>query len=121
MSCACGENSCSSDLIVNQGVDLGFRWPVFDADNEPVDLTGWTARMQARDKAGGILRAEWTTDLNGGLTFEDMNFLRLDIAAEQSAAWSWRKAQYDIHLSSPTDGPFYLAGGWIQVVPSVTT
>lgn len=119
--CNC-DGGGTHDLRIPVGVDYGYRWPVLDATTGlPKDLTGWTAKMQIRNRPlpSGVLRDTFTTD--DSLTTGD-GYVDLHLEETDTADWSWPQGVYDIHLWNPAnEGPFYLTGGKVCVIPGVTT
>lgn len=64
----------------------------------PVDLTGYSARMQVRKKFGGDVLIELTTDPNGGISLDEANgVVTVDMTAEQTADID-RSGVYDLEL-----------------------
>jgi hypothetical protein len=67
----------------------------------PVDLTGYTARMQIRDPATDELLFEMTTE-DGGIDIDAVeNTITLLIAAADVQAFSWLRGVYDLEMISP--------------------
>lgn len=65
---------------------------------EPVDLTGYSARMQIRKKFGGTLLIELTSDEDGGITLGGPEgTVTIDMTAEQTAEIT-RSGVYDLEL-----------------------
>lgn len=119
-ACGCSGSTGlrTDDLTVPQGSDFGYVWPVFTADGTPLDITGWTAVMEARQSVGGELRATFSTGLGNGITISG-NELTLLIDGDDSVGWTWQRAVYEIRVSSPTEGPFYFTSGTLRVKPGV--
>lgn len=87
------------DLTIEQGATWAedFFWLVDDA---PVDLTGATARLHARDgiASGGTLLFE-LTDANGGILLGgDAGSIGLRMSAEATAALSASEGLYDLEI-----------------------
>lgn len=107
-------------LQIDQGATFrrALRWLRQDA---PVNLTGYTARMEIRDKVGGTVLHRLDT-ANGGITLGGADgTIMLHIAADVSAAWSWRTGAYDLELVEPTGDVIRLVQGGVQISPEVTT
>jgi len=87
-----------SDLAINQGADFFVRFQVKDSTDTIVDLTGYTAKSEIRDVAGGVLIGTFTavTGTNGyiDLTMEDA-------ITNALAAGSY---VYDIFIMNATTG-----------------
>ena len=66
----------------------------------PTDMSGYTARMHIRDKVGGTLLLELTTE-NGGITLDNAaKKIHRTISAEDTAALTVKKAVYDLEMVS---------------------
>lgn len=128
-----------ADLLVAQGADnaWGFVYKRRPADSpddpfEPVDLTGWTARMQMRRRPGAV--PVWAT-----LTEDDGITLgadgRIVIFLPASATESWEApasredldtgdlsfvGQWDLELTDTTGAVLRFAEGRVQVDADVT-
>lgn len=79
----------------------GFRSqtaPVVIRYNAPVDLAGYTARQQFKDKIGGTVLYEITTE-NGGIIIDSAEkTIGRTIPADVTAALTWKKAVYDLEM-----------------------
>ena len=92
-----------------------------EPDYQPVNLTGYTARMEIRDKYGGVLlyRLDSASDtisispLDGEFAFE--------IPASETETWNWRNAVYDIELVDADGRVTRILQGTITLTPEVTT
>jgi hypothetical protein len=87
-------------------IDQGCTWQqrlVYKAGDPavPVDLTGWTARMQVRatvDSPEVLL--ELSTE-NGGITLGGpTGEISLDVSAATTAAFTWTSGLFDLELVS---------------------
>lgn len=111
------------DLDIEQGTD--FRMVLHltskPPDPQPLDLTGYTARSQMRLNYGhDTVLYERTTE-NSGLTIDGpAGTITLAIPGEDSAAWVWRAAVYDLELVDPSGRPKRLFKGAVHVDPEVT-
>lgn len=106
------------DLRINQGETFRVSIPVLDADGDPVPLTGLTARGQIRSYAASPTALyEWSTaELN--VAFDDSDVV-LTVPAADSAAWTFRTAQWDLELDD--DGVVTrLVEGHVIVYPEIT-
>lgn len=87
--------------------------------NEPVNFTGYTARMQIREKIDSVEFIKELTTENGGITIDVANSkITLNISATDTAAFTFNSAVYSIELVSTTVVPF--ATGTITLVKEVT-
>ena len=70
--------------------------------NSPVDLTGYTANMDIKNRVGGTLIMS-LTNVNGGILLSTVTkTITLVIAAAVTDVATWRTATYDLDLVSPT-------------------
>jgi hypothetical protein len=110
------------NMVCEQGATFqrSFRW--VDADEQPILLTGWSARMQVRtsykaaeplvsldsDALGGIV----LTPAEGGI------YLELDAAA--TAELPAKQGVYDLEMVSPTGEVTRLLQGTFTITPEAT-
>lgn len=89
--------------------------------NTPTDLTGFTARMSIRDKAGGTELLSLTT-ANSGVEVDNLaKAITLNLSAVDAASLTWKKGVYDLELVSPSSEVTLLLYGKVSVVAEVTT
>jgi hypothetical protein len=69
--------------------------------NTPVDITGFTARMDIKDKVGGTVLLALTTDVAGGIVVDPTaHTIVITISATDTAALLWTKGVYELELVS---------------------
>lgn len=89
--------------------------------NEPVDMTGFTARMSIKNKVGGTELLSLTT-ANGGIIIQEAeDLITLLISATDTAAFTWTKGVYDLEMVSPGGVVSALLTGTVTVKAEVTT
>jgi hypothetical protein len=93
-----------------------------DSLDVPVDLTGYTAKMQIRKR---VTSAEPYIELNtedGGITLGGvLGTILLEISAEDTAALTWRgNAVYDLELTPANGATKRLLQGTVTFSPEVT-
>lgn len=91
----------------------------------PIDLTGWKARMQVRSSISASSVLLSLTTENGGIELGDeLGTIRLVLSAEQTAAITWSEGVYDLELINPdaTNGDFVkrFLSGKVNVSKGVT-
>lgn len=120
----------------------GLRWTTASRDEDgnvvrdpdthkivriPVDLTGWTAKMQIRDKKpnGRLLATLGTPDLSvrdgdislGGVTGQ----VTFSLPGAKTERWQhFGKVVYDVEMVSPSNQKIRWLEGTIEVSPQVT-
>lgn len=90
--------------------------------NEPLDLTGYTARMQIREKLDSTtFIKEFTTDVGEGIEIDTANFkISITISATDTAAFTFSSAVYSLELVSSTGIVSPLLNGNLTLVKEVT-
>ena len=107
-------------------------WRQFSGDGllvlrQPMDLTGWQARGQVRDKPGGTLLWSWHSnpaENPDSLVIVDVALSQfvLTMTAQQAAALDWSKGVYDAEAIAPGGQVYKLADiSSISVLREVTT
>jgi hypothetical protein len=88
--------------------------------NQPVDLAGYTARMQIREKITSDTVLESLTSSNGKILLDNTNkSISLIISATTTAAYIWKTGVYSLELEK--DGAVIpLIYGSVSVEPEVT-
>jgi hypothetical protein len=108
------------NMICPQGATFSKRltWSI---DDVPVNLTGYTARMQAKDKVGSACSpvVNITTE-NGGITLDDEGNIDLLISASDTAEIHAKDYFYDLELVVGSTVYRVIEGKFI-VTPEVTT
>jgi hypothetical protein len=98
--------------------------PLFDANGAPIDIAGWSARLEVRYAPGHpTLLAYWATDYPAAALRLENSAAVLVVnrdLAEASLAWPWRLAQYDLALRAPNGRPARPHRGIARVIPGIT-
>ncbi len=107
------------NMVCPQGATFSQRltWTIND---DPVDLTGYTARMQARIGYGDSCTPLFTiTTENGGITVDDEGNIDLVIDSEETETFKAKEYLYDLELDSGAEVYRIIEGKFI-VTPEVT-
>lgn len=89
--------------------------------NEPIDLTGYTARMQIRAKIDDpVILTELTTENNGIILNNTTKSIILQITAIATAAATWKSAVYNLELISSGGQVTTLCVGNLTLTKEVT-
>jgi hypothetical protein len=87
----------------------------------PVDLTGYTARMQIREKLDATAVLKELTTANGGITLGTTNGeINLYISAVDTTAFTWSAGVYDLEMIAPGGDVKRLIEGSVVVLKEVT-
>lgn len=107
------------DFTLEQGTD--FELPV----RVPMDLTGYSARMQVRAKAGDPVVALSLTTENGGITIENSvdplvtpSVITVRVTPAQTSPLTLKRGVYDLELAGPK--VIRLLKGKVTIDPEVT-
>ena len=91
------------------------------AYNTPVNLSGYTARMQLRTKIDDTTTLDEYTTINGKIQIDTVNYaITILVDAVTTAAYSFSSALYSLELVSGTGVVTQLATGTITLVKEVT-
>ena len=98
--------------------DIQFAWKI---DDTPVDLSGYTARMQARRRADSVTAALTLTTENGRITLGDAaGTITLDVSADDMENVDAAEYVYDLELESAGGEVYRLLEGKFTVSAEVT-
>jgi hypothetical protein len=107
-----------ADLTVTKGLAraLQFTW---NADGVPVNLTGCTAKLQA--KVGGAGAALFTLTTGAGITLGGaLGTIALAFSAAQTGLATLDQARYDLVITYANGTQEVLMEGVISVKPTIT-
>ncbi len=109
------------NFTIEQGASLTRPFVWKDGNGDPVDLTGYTARMQVRPTVQSSTVLLELTTANGRITLGGANgTVTLVISPQTSAGITWRRGVYDIELMSADGTVTRFLEGEIQVSREVT-
>ena len=108
------------DMRVHQGETWACTLSIKDDNDNPVDLTDYTAKMQVRDKAGGTLLKELATGGSGITITGASGEIALALTAAETAVLAFREGVYDIYILSSSSTKTYLLKGRFIVTQRVT-
>jgi hypothetical protein len=103
------------DFSIEQGSSYSVTFTYNDADNNPVDLTNWCARISWLTNDGNtqVFTSENTDPSLYNLTCGPSGEVVFQIPATVTNGYTFNSAKYDLELESPTD--LYTGGGNIVV------
>lgn len=85
------------NLSIEQGATFEQEIRYKDSTGNPIDLTGYTAKMQIRNAKDNTLVIELSTD-NGKITITE-NQLNIVISATETSAMSLKDMVYDLEIT----------------------
>ena len=114
-------SAATLDFNIEQGATFSHRLEWKDSREQPIDLTGYTARMQVRAKKSSDTVLVELTTANGRITLGGANgTIDLKIEATVTAGFNWTKGVYDLELESGAGFVTRLVEGNVTVLLEVT-
>ena len=114
----------TNSIELNLVNSLGYKTYTSDGViefNEPVDLTGFTARMQLREKIDSDTVLKELTTENSGILIDVTNSrITINISAIDTALFTFNSAVYSLEMISSTGVVTPLITGTITLVREVT-
>jgi len=109
------------NILCPQGSTLDDLVFTYSIDSVIVDLFGWTARMQVREKYSSYSAILSLTTENDGIFLGGVDgTIILNISALQTSAIVAKEYVYDIELINPSTYPYRFLEGKFIVTPEVT-
>ena len=106
---------------VDQNATFSFIVEYKDNNGLPINLTGATAKMQARDQKGGTKLAFSLTSPDGGIVIDPTNGrLTIKITPTQTNKLFYPKSSYDVMVIDSNSNKIKLLEGYITLSRSVT-
>lgn len=111
------------DIVCEQGAT--FTRPITwkDATGDPVNLTGFSARMQVRPSTGSATVVLDLTSSNGGIVFgtpRSSGYFEITVSATNTAALTPGTYVYDLELVAGSNIVTRLLEGKFTIKPEVT-
>lgn len=109
------------NITIEQGATFRLIIQWLGSDSLPVDLTGYTARMQVRPFAESddiLLTVD--SESTGGITFESDAQILIEVDAAVTAALTDYFGSYDLELESASGVVTRLIQGSVTISPEVT-
>jgi len=114
----------SNTVTINSINSLGFKPYVSGGVveyNQPVDLAGYTGRMQIRSDVDSATIITELTTANGGVTFNNtLKTITLNIPAATTTNFTFTTAVYDLELISSGNQVTQFCGGILTLFKEVT-
>lgn len=113
--------AASHDILIEQGATFQLNLVWKDSSNVPINLTGYTARMQVRNKITDASPLLSFTTENGAIVLGGaLGTIAITGLATLTDALTVRSGVYDLELVSPTGIVTRLVEGRATITPQVT-
>ena len=111
--------------LVNFVIELGtnFKRTLIwkDREQNPIDLTGYSAFMQIRQTVDSVDFEIELTSAGGEITFTpEEGKIHLNIPYAETATITWKKAVFDLILESPAGERTRLIEGTVETKKAIT-
>lgn len=103
-------------IIFDEGCDLDIDWDYADDSGDPMDLTGYTAAMKAKNKIDGETSLIWTPYLTVN---NPVGTISLRIPAANLVNVGFDSGVYGIKLYSPAGKVYPFLKGTVKINPEV--
>ncbi len=108
-------------LVVKQGADQVLEIPDVKVGTAPLDPSGCSVRGQIRQRAASTtVLHSWSSVGLGANASLSTGLVSLQLIGSVTAAWTWRRAEFDVELIDALGHVSRIAQGVIYVSPEVT-
>lgn len=109
------------DITIEQGATFKLNLLWEDPAGDPIDVTGYTARMQVREKYTSTTTLLSLTSAAGDIVLGDTaGTIDITASAVATAAIDEKRGVYDLELVSPGGEVTRLIRGCVTITPEVT-
>jgi hypothetical protein len=113
--------AAQKNFEVDQNTTFEFSVEYKDSNNNAIDLTGATAKMQVRDVAGGTKLAFTLTSPNSGITITGhLGKINVKMTPAQTNKMFYPKSSYDLMITDSNGTKTKLLEGFMTLSRSVT-
>lgn len=107
------------NIVCPQGSTLQQQF-VYKVDDTPVDLTGYSARMQVREKHTSKIPTISINTTSGGMTVDNLGAINIEVSASSTEDLVAKEYVYDLEIISSSNIVTRLIEGKFLVTPEVT-
>jgi DUF4097 and DUF4098 domain-containing protein YvlB len=112
--------AATKDYIIEKEAAFKPRLIWLDRNFKPIDLTGWSAKLQVRETIAGSVVLEASTT-NGRIVLGTVNgVIQIDVPVDVVNALTFTQGIYDLRLTNALAVPIRFIEGRITVSPGVT-
>lgn len=110
----------TKNFNIDEGATFTFSIVWKDSSEAPINITGYSAKMQARDKAGGKQLCFTLTHTDGIAIDGPNGKVSVTITPERTSKLIFPKSYYDILLTSPSGTKTRILEGTLTLSKAVT-
>ena len=113
-------NSRDVNYNVTQGDSFVLHITYTDSNKNPIDLTGYTAKIEVRDKPGGKVICA-TGSIGDGITISDAvhGVILINLSPTKTKKFMVPRSAYQIQVTSTSGIVTTISSGWLIVDPGV--
>lgn len=112
---------CKYDITVQQGANWSLILNWQDDEGEPINLTGYSAKMQIRPYYDSMTIVATLSTVSGGITIDPLiGKVTASLTAIQTSAITVLEGVYDMELTSPSGVVTRIIGGAYTLSQEVT-
>jgi hypothetical protein len=109
------------DITIEQGADFDLLLTWRDKAGNPIDLTGWSAQMMARENFDDATPLFSLSSPGGGITLGGTSgTVAIHVPAAVTSTLACGQAVYDLKLTDPLGEPMRLIQGNVTIKFAVT-
>lgn len=113
--------SNQKNFEVDQNTTFSFTVEYLDNQDLPINLTGASAKMQARDAQGGTKLAATLSSPNNGITIDPLlGRINISMTPAQTNKLFYPKSAYDLIITDSNGSKIKLVEGFLTLKRSVT-
>jgi hypothetical protein len=108
------------NYTATQGDSFILRILYTDSNKNPIDLTGYTARIEVRDKPGGKIVCA-TGSMGDGITISNptSGYIDVNLTPAKTKKFMVPRSAYQIQVTSTNGTVSTIGNGWLIVNPGV--
>jgi len=108
-------------LVINQGATFRHRFTWLDVKGRPIDIAGFTARMQIRESIDASAVLLDLSTANGAISLAGAaGTVQLYISETVTANQTWSKSVYDLLMTAQSGEVYRMVEGTVTLSPGPT-
>lgn len=109
------------DIVFEQGKKFDFTVQALNPDKTPMNLTGYSGRMQVRETVDSVSTLVDVSTAGGQVTINGpLGIVNVLIGADVTASYTWKTGVYDLEVFTTAPNVIGLTFGFAAVHKEVT-